>query len=218
MIKKIFLMLLISSISFGTTFANGNDYLETYEVETHEAQTWQDLWRVSLSMGHTTYEHAYKNEGDTIAGRLALGVVPFQWETISFGLEVGIQSGNQMSMPEEETGDPSVQTTIKPMIDLLATVEISLNRGNNFIFFAKGGAVYRKWEFDRSEIGNISRINGEVQAGLGIKISAKTKLIAYYQGIFDGKVDFNYNETANSGSAHKIPTQHGGFLGVEIAI
>jgi len=217
--KKIFLVLLIGSVSFGTAFANGGDYLpDTHRTETRKAQTW-DPWRVSLGMGHTTYEHAYKGEGETIVGRLALGVVPLQWKIISFGLEAGIQSGNQMSMPTEETGNQDVQTTIKPMVDLLATVEISLdNRYTTFTIFAKGGAAYRKWEFDRDTIGNINRIDGEVQAGLGVKISAKTKLIAYYQGIFAGKVNFNYNDNTGSGRANNIPAQHGGFLGIEITI
>ena len=56
----------------------------------------------------------------------------------------------------------------------------------------KGGAAYRHWQFDRASIANNNQINGELQAGFGVKITPKTKLTLYYQGIYSSNVSFHH--------------------------
>lgn len=182
--------------------------------------------QASVGMGYVGYRDAYKNDGNTIAGRVALGVIPFHWQKADLGVEVGVQSGNRMRLDEsqdvlDQLGGLPIQTTIKPIADLLATLHVGLDKVGKVFVLIKGGIAYRRWQFDRDTISSLDKVNGEVQAGLGVKISPRTNLVAYYQGIYGGSVRFKVrNGTAGdaTGSVNNIPTQHGGFVGIEINV
>ena len=185
------------------------------------------LWSVLAGIGYSRYQDSYSSDNDTAAGRLALGLAfPTYWQALDLGFETGIQNGNSMKLSAVQgssqycgiSGTTSIQTTVKPIVDLLATAQLSLNDAKTIFLVAKGGAAYRKWQFDRDSISNNSQINPEVQAGLGIRITPKTKLIAYYQGIYGRSVHvhtgINRNGAMSIRCIENIPTQQGGFLSI----
>ena len=185
------------------------------------------VWYVLASMGYTTYQDAYKDDGNTVAGRLGIGCTALSWKKMNFGVEAGVQSGNRMRLGVSQStldllGGLPIQSTIKPLADLLATAQIDLTNTGTVFALAKVGAAYRQWQFDRNTISNIKKIDGELQVGLGIKLSSRTNLVAYYQGIYSGKVSFTVDSSAGpanaTGRVHDIPTQNGGFLGIEMFV
>ena len=210
----LFLALIVSFTFFKTAFGMHHSIFDNNE-----------LWHLSLSMGHTKFHDVYDKDGNSIAGRIAFGLKPIRLGPIKAGLETGVQNGNRMmlDLPQstlDRMGKTDIKSTVKLMIDLLAIVDISLS--HLFSTFVKGGIVYRSWHFDRTTVPSISRLNGELQAGLSAKISRSAKIVAYYQGIFSGNTGFKFNETEevdyNTATVNNIPSQHGAFLGVEIGL
>lgn len=187
------------------------------------------LWSILAGIGYNRYQNTNSGDNDTAAGRLALGVtLPTHWRALDLGFETGIQNGNSMKLSTVQgnseqcgvSGTTSIQTTVKPVVDLLATAHLSLNSAKTIFVVAKVGAAYRKWQFDRASIPNNSQINDEVQAGFGIKLTPNTTLTATYQGVgilnSDVKVDTGINKHGATSikSIKNIPTQHGVFLNI----
>ena len=151
-------------------------------------------WAVIGSLGYVNYLNS-DCDGQTAVGRFAIVRELFTIPYSSFGLEMGVQSGNTMGLdvPEatlEELGGVPIQSTMKPMLDLLATVKFNL-LGSPFFAQLKGGAIYRQWQFDgRNSILNLSKINAEVQAGFGYSIGQYGSLSLLYQGVDGGILTF----------------------------
>jgi len=222
--KKIFLLLLMFSMIFSCAFGAAPSILND---KMRSLFGMQPVWYVLASMGHTTYQDAYRDDGNTVAGRLAIGCKALSWKKMNFGIEAGVQSGNRMRLGVSQStldllGSLPIQSTIKPLADLLATAQIDLTNTGTVFALIKAGAAYRQWQFDRDTISNIKKINGELQAGLGIRLSSRTNLVAYYQGIYSGKVNFTVDSSAGAanatGKVHNIPIQNGGFLGIEVSV
>ena len=206
--KKVFLLvLLVGNTFFSTAFSRDNP----------------SVFYVSFGMGHTTFQDAYSSDGDNFIGRLAMGIRPLHLfhNHLNFGLELGVQNGNRMRLGLseallEQLDAPFVQTSVKPMVDLLATIQLFVS--NRFFAFAKGGGVYRRWQIDRNTTSNLSRFDGELQAGLGVLVFEKTKLIVCYQGIYGGGLNTRVVGLPNNAKFYvdNIPTQHGLLLGLEL--
>lgn len=184
------------------------------------------FWHISAGMGYTNYRNTSSNDGSIATGRFALGFDPIHLQKTTLGLETGIQSGNTMKIDVSQDilhkmGGTAISSTVRPMVDLLATVHLSLNKADTVFLVLKGGAAYRQLQFDRDTIPNKAQISPELQVGLGFKISSSAKLIAYYQGIYGGDMGFETHEIdaySSSGSVQNIPTQYGGFLSIEMAL
>ncbi|WP_188883528.1 hypothetical protein, partial [Alicyclobacillus cellulosilyticus] len=139
-------------------------------------------WSVTGSLGYTVYEDMFRDDGQTAVGRFAIGRDVYTGNSLTWGLEVGVQSGNTMRyFPSQAAidalGGLPIQTTVKPMLDALVTLKTA-SFGTIPVFAQlKGGIAYRRWQFnDRDSINDKSRIAGEVQAGLGGFISERTSL------------------------------------------
>jgi hypothetical protein len=178
-------------------------------------------WVAIGSVGYTTYQNVGDCEGQSAFGRFAIGKEIFATNHTNFGLELGVQSGNNMILEVseaslDELGGVPIQSTIKPLIDLLATVKI---KPSTSPFFAdmKGGAAYRHWQFDgRNSVRDISKIAGEVQVGVGLSVGSFTSLSLLYQRIFGGDPNFTLNQACPSGRVSTIPTQQGVMLSFSI--
>jgi hypothetical protein len=72
----------------------------------------------------------------------------------------------------DELGGLPIQSTIKPLLDLLVSIKrIPSNNGPLFSVL-KGGIAYRRWQFEnRDSINDVAELAAEVQAGLGYTIS-----------------------------------------------
>lgn len=181
-------------------------------------------WSVTGSIGYTVYEDMYRDDGQTALGRFAIGRDVYTGHSLTWGFEVGVQSGNTMRyFPSQEAidalGGLPIQTTVKPLLDVLVTLKTA-SFGTTPIFAQlKGGIAYRRWQFnDRDSINDKSQIAGEVQAGLGYALSERANLSVSYQGIFGGNPDFHFNADSATGRVSNIPVQNGVLLGLTVTV
>lgn len=184
--------------------------------------------------GYGAIDGAYPNDGDFAQGRLALGVNPWTYKNWTFGIEAAVQSGNSLRLSTTDeiidaAGGLPVQSTLKPLLDLLVTVKGTIPSHDDFSYFFKGGIAYRQLNLENrsSEHDTLQDVNGEFQAGLGYKINEHVTLNAFYQGIYSqnnagitlsnvGDVfDDSLDNSLNDINISHIPTQQAGFLGID---
>jgi len=181
-------------------------------------------WSITASMGYTNYQDMYRNDGQTPVGRLAFGHDCYAFNQATLGLELGVQNGNTMRFFPSQTaidtlGGLPIQTTVKPMLDLLVTLKSASLSTMPVYAQLKGGIAYRRWQFnDRDSINDKSQIAGEVQAGLGYAISERASMNLFYQGIYGSSPNFSLNAVAETGRVSNIPVQHGVLLGMTVTV
>lgn len=179
---------------------------------------------VIASLGYSNYQSMYSDDGLTVIGRIAFGKELLSKMKFTFGLELGAQNGNSMRMsaPQailDELGGLPIQTTAKPMFDLLVTANTLPLGTSQFFGQLKSGIAYRHWQFnDRTSIPNVSNLDYEIQAGIGFPISQTTILNVLYQGIFGGKPNLRVNATTAMGSVSTIPIQQGILLSLSLPV
>ena len=178
-------------------------------------------WSITGSVGYSAYQQAGDSSGGTLVGRFGLGKVVYHSGFTSVGLEVGVQNGNRMSISAsqatlDEMGSLPIWTTVKPMVDLLGTLQVGTSSSPAF-FVLKGGIAYRTWETERQSINNLSQIGGEVQAGVGIPLAKKATLSLLYQGVFGASNDFTVRPDT-SATVSNIPIQNGVLLSVSLLL
>lgn len=172
--------------------------------------------------GYGSISGSYGNDGNFAQGRLALGVHANTYKNWLFGVEVGVQSGNTMRLNTrlnviDDAGGLLVQSTLKPLVDFLATVHGRFQPDSPLSYILKGGIAYRQLDLnDRSSSqDSLSKVNGEFQAGLGYNLTPHVMLSAFYQGIYsNNNVGAALNSVGDVTIAN-IPTQQAGFLGVD---
>lgn len=180
-------------------------------------------WTVSASLGYADYQYVHRGDHITAMGRFAIGRDLLKKGPFLFGLELGLQSGNQMrlQMTEEEVdalGGLLVQTTLKPMVDALATVRVTPELTAPLFLQLKAGAVYRQWQMDRDTINDISQLASEIMVGCGYTITPNASITLSYQGIFGSKPDFTIDLESGIGHVQNIPVQHAILLGIILMI
>lgn len=181
-------------------------------------------WSVTGSLGYTVYEDMFRDDGQTALGRFGIGRDVYVGNSLSWGVEVGVQSGNTMRYyPSREAiealGGLPIQTMVKPMLDALVTLKTTSFGATPIFGQLKGGIAYRRWQFnDRDSINDKSQIAGEVQAGLGYAISEQFNLSLSYQGVFGSNPDFRLNADKDTGQVSHIPAQHGMLLGLTVTV
>jgi hypothetical protein len=176
--------------------------------------------------GYGTIDGAYENDGDFTQGRLSLGLNAYQYQRAMFGAEIAVQSGNSMRLQVSPAvlaalGGLPVQVTLKPFVDLLVTVKGQITDRFPLIAFLKGGIAYRQMQLnDRiSSKDYLSQVNGELQAGLGYKLTEYATLTAFYQGIYSkSSAGVSVDPTGEFTYINQIPTQQAGFVGIEYTI
>ncbi len=172
--------------------------------------------------GYGSVDGAYHNDGQVTQGRLTLGLHAAEYNNILFGMEAGVQSGNTMRLSASSavttaSGGLPIQSTLKPVLDLLVTFKARLTPSYPLFGIVKGGIAYRQLQLnDRaSSADNLKKINGELQAGLGFSVTDHILLTAFYQGIYSGN---NAGVSVSSDgdiTISRIPTQQAGFMGIE---
>ncbi|MCC5791111.1 MAG: hypothetical protein JJT82_00675 [Legionellaceae bacterium] len=181
-------------------------------------------WSVTGSLGYTVYNNMYRGDGQTALGRFAIGRDVHVGHAMIWGLEVGVQNGNTMRYypsraAVDALGGLPMQTTAKPMLDLLATLKTTAIGASPIFAQLKGGIAYRRWQFnDRNTINDPSQIAGEVQAGFGYSISQRASLSLSYQGVFGRNPRFRLNVDNATGRVSHIPVQNGVLLGLTVNV
>ncbi|WP_238400408.1 hypothetical protein [Legionella bononiensis] len=187
------------------------------------SQTISYPWTISASLGYADYQKVHQGDHQTALGRFALGRDFVQKGPVLFGLEVGLQSGNQMrlKMTDEEieaVGGLLVLSTLKPMLDGLITARITPEFIAPLFIQIKGGGAYRRWQMDRDTINDISQLAGELIAGFGYAITPNANISLSYQGIFGASPDVTIDLENGSGSVKNIPVQQAILLGINLMI
>lgn len=175
--------------------------------------------------GYGNIKGADKQDGQVAQGRLALGLHAAEYKCLSFGTEIGVQSGNTMRLDANSTiitvtGGLPIQSTLKPLLDILITVKGQLLPNYPLFALLKGGVAYRQLVLnDRSSSQDgLKKVNGELQAGLALNLTDHATLTASYQGIYsDANAGVNLNTVGNV-TINRIPTQQAGFLGFEYSV
>ncbi len=214
-----------TAIAFSMTtvaFAGGPDRMA---MPSEPSQSTNHLWSAIISTGYTNYSHMYAGDGQTPIARLAIArsfkTTASHW---GFGIETGVQTGNTMRLENSQAtfnllgAFSPIQTTVKPMLDLLLTAKKSFS-DNPLFLIGKAGIAYRRWQFDNvNTINDLSEINAEAQMGVGYQINERTDLDFLYQGIFGGNPNFTANIATGTGHVSDIPIQQGACLSLSVGV
>lgn len=180
-------------------------------------------WYVNLGIGYAKINQIQPSDAETIIGKLGLGKTLFHFpHGISAGAELGVQTGNTMRMGISQDqlntlGGLPIQTTLKPILDLLGTLTIKTGK---FLFIdTRVGAAYRSWQInDRETVNNLSDIRPELEIGLGSKINQRFNLSLLYQTIFSTPYSFTIDPVEDTAHVNNIPQQSGVLLIASINI
>src|SRR3990167_8388858 len=178
----------------------------------------QDPWSVITSAGYTNYSNMYSHDGQTAIARLAIARSIYTHNDWRFGIEAGVQTGNTMRLEANQAAFDllgsyvPIQTTVKPILDLLVTVEKAFVRTPIFLQ-GKAGMAYRRGQFNNiNTVNDLSQVGFEMQLGAGLHINQHTDLSLLYQGIYGGNPNLAVNTAAGTGAVSNIPTQNGALL------
>ncbi len=180
-------------------------------------------WSVTASLGYTSYKYGTDGTGQTPIGRFAIGKALCDMGQASFGGELGVQNGNTMRLFIDQDaldvlGGLPIEATITPMIDLLATLRVSMSANTPVFLDLKGGLVYRRMYIDRETVNNKFQFGGEFQGGIGMPVADSSTLSILYQGIFGGSLGYSASLPAQTGSIKNIPIQNGILLSLNITL
>lgn len=179
------------------------------------------IWGLSGSVGMTHYAEAYAHDGKSALGRLGLEVNYLLNELFQAGIEGGIQNGNRMrlNVPKsvlDDLGGEPIHITLKPTIDLLATLKLA-PMDSCLMGFIKGGVAYQQLQVDRNEVNDVSQMTPELQAGVGFHfLDTSALLFAGYQHLFGQAAGFEINPMTERGYIRHIPAQSTVFIGASI--
>lgn len=191
MLKKSALLLLGSCLSFASFAGSMGVPPPMPMIEVHP-------WSVTASFGYTSFEYGTDGTGQTPLGRFAIGRSLYDLGYSSFGAEMGVQNGTSMRLfvPQavlDYTGGLPVGVEVKPMLDLLGTLRISLTPTNAVFSDVKVGLAYRRMDVNRNTGSNKGQFAGELQLGVGMAIAESATLSVLYQGVYGSALDYTVN-------------------------
>ena len=175
-------------------------------------------WSITASLGMEQFDSMEGLHGQTALGRLAFGYAL----TNHFGLETGIQNGNQMrlALPKKTVdvlGGVPVVGTAKPLIDALITVKTPPLSSTIPLFLeAKGGVAYRQLQMDRETINDRAQFAPELQAGLGYTVREHLNINLMVQYVLGKNPDVAVDAVTERGWIANIPTQKAILLGLTL--
>lgn len=176
---------------------------------------------VSGSMGASNYHETYANDGKSILGRLSLEVQHDVSESLSLGVEIGVQNGNTMRLNISKPildvlGGEPVGVVIKPLLDVLATLKVTPFDNPGLFGFVKGGVAYRQLQVDRNEVNDLAKINPEIQVGLGYGMNDNAALFLVFQHVFGNNPNYQANPLTETGYIQGLPSQDSILMGLSI--
>jgi len=180
------------------------------------------MFYVGAFGGYGTVDGAYHQDGNVTQGRLTLGLHAKNYNKLTLGAELGVQSGNTMRLNESQdiinaTGGLPAQSTLKPFVDALITVQYKFHPNRPLFAVLKGGIAYRQLQLEdrTSSQDSLNKVNGEFQAGLGVNVTENVRITALYQGIYStSNTGIGLNSVGDV-TLSQIPTQQAGLFGVE---
>lgn len=180
-------------------------------------------WYITASFGTSRYEYIYPKDKTTAVGRLAVENELLLAGNYALGLELGLQSGARLKLdiPKETItllGWIPARTSLGPMLDLLVTAKSDPIGNTLFYTQFKGGVAYRYLQVNHNPYKDMTKLAGEIQAGLGYPISALASLNLLYQGVFGGDPKFQIDKSKKIEQVSNIPPLHAILLGLSFNI
>jgi hypothetical protein len=181
-------------------------------------------WSLEMGLGYTHIQDMYKSDGNTPIGRFGIAKELINYSVFHGGVELGIQSGNSSrpSVPQnilDQLGGLQIDSTIKPMLDLLLTARLYPSCDSSFFGLLKLGAAYRMWQFTRTTVSDIREIDPELQIGVGMDMNQLFRMSLAYQRIFGENAKFNMScPTCTTRIWGGIPSQNSVILGVTVLL
>ncbi|HHU0103065.1 TPA: hypothetical protein ACT9NQ_000781 [Legionella pneumophila] len=178
-------------------------------------------WGLSGSTGATYYHDAYAHDGQSILGRLSVNLQYEASESLRPGLELGVQNGNTMRLDtpkpiRDALGGEPVEILIKPMLDVLLTLQMFPFDNPGLFGFVKGGLAYRQLQVDRNEVNDLAKTSPELQVGLGYGMTDNSAFFVGYQRVFGHHPNYQINPATETGYLEAIPDQDSLLLGLSI--
>lgn len=172
---------------------------------------------LNAAFGYANFANAMNQDGKAAAGRLSLGGTIFR-EKYGLGIEGGIQTGNIMHLKfsKEELfalGGVPLEVQIKPLLDLLLSLQVKINDDSLFGII-KGGMAYRQMQVDEQAVNDLSSFSPEIQAGIGYQIGEQLFVNLIYQHVFGKAPTLTVDSLNETGILANIPAQQAIMLGV----
>lgn len=178
-------------------------------------------WSLEIGLGYGKYQNMISSDGKTVLSRIGFGKEFFRYKSFHAGMEMGVQTGDnaRLSIPESTQlllGGLPVDTVIKPMLDILVRGKLSFPKYTSFYSQVKAGAIWRQWQFTRSSVNDLSKINPELQIGVGWDINRIASLSLSYQHVFGGHPNFEVVSDDCQAHVSAIPSENSIILGLSI--
>ena len=163
-----------------------------------------------------------QSTGDFTQGQFALGYQQFltHHPRVALGGEVGVQSGNSMSLGNVATGGAAglpINATLKPLFDFLADAKYQLSARVPLFSIVKFGFAYRQLNLtgvsSASDLANA--VAPELEAGFGYNITQHVMITTFYQGIYADSTAHVGVDSSGGTTINNVPTQQAGFIGLE---
>ena len=178
-------------------------------------------WSLEVGLGYGKYQNMLRSDGTTVLARIGIAKQIVRMQAFSAGIEMGVQSGNtaRLSVPdsiENELGGLPVDSTIKPSLDLLLTAKVYPLTKRIFFTQIKAGAISRRWQFTRGSVNDVSKVNPEIQIGIGYDVNRVASVSLSYQGIFGNNPDFKIVTEDCLAHVSGIPGENSVILGLSV--
>lgn len=181
-------------------------------------------WSLEVGLGYGRYLDMYRNDGNTVLSRIGIGKELLNYDLFHGGAELGVQSGNN-SRPRvsqsvlNQLGGLQIDSVIKPMLDLLLTARFYPNCCTPIFGQLKAGATWRIWQFTRTTVNDISKVDPEIQVGIGYDVNRFFRLSLSYQGIFGQNANFNTKcPTCSTRMWGGIPSENSVIFGMSMLL
>lgn len=189
------------ALFFPTTYAKNGQYYhkqsKNLEKDKQKIEGFSLVlpWSLEVGLGYAHYKNMFKNDGNTALERIGIAKEWLRYKAIRAGLEVGVQSGNtgRLNVAQYQLdmqGGLPMEFTIKPTLDLLLTTRVYPFKKSSFFTLLKAGIIFRRLQFSRFTMNDLSKMNPEIQAGFGWNINSLASIFFAYQGIFGKRPNF----------------------------
>ena len=182
---------------------------------------------LALSGGFGQSQQAHENTG--MSGLLRIGFGSLwhvnKWgldKNLLLGAELGFQTGNQTRLATEipvagATNAVPLYLNTKTPVDALFVAKFLLDKP--FFIEAKGGAVYLSAEVTGADISTQNTVLPELQVGIGMGLSRRSRLLIAYQRYFGNSIQITtLNKTEGISQLTGIPTWQACLFTIEVKV
>jgi len=196
---------------------------QDYKAMSTMAEEWKPPVQIVLGVheGYSFMQGAVQQDGQTPFQRIDLGVKVNDFHQVAFGVEMGVQTGNNLRLTASSAvvtaaGGLPLQATLMPTVDALVSLSAKLSPEFPVYGVLKGGIAYRQLSLQNrtSHRDSVRKVDGELQAGFAVNMSKHATFSMLYQGIYGGSDAGAALSSTNDVTLKRVPTHHGVMAGL----